>query len=112
MASSWLSLVLLIASSVGVTAQQNAQFAEVRSFLDVWERCVVEKAKRYAKTPDAAEFIVRVATMACGDEKRATSEALTRAGQTTAVLVATLNVFEQDITQAAAVAVLEARSKP
>jgi hypothetical protein len=106
-----LTLPLVLALSAVAQAQQNPTPAYAQLFLDAWERCVSEKAKRYATSPDSTEFIVKVATRACDEQRNAMGAALARSGEPVAVQQTTLNSLEQQITQAAAEAILEARSK-
>jgi hypothetical protein len=69
------------------------------------------KSKTLFHVPDSTEFVVRVATRACDEQRKAMGTALARSGEPVAVQQATLNILEQQITQAVAEAILEAKSK-
>jgi hypothetical protein len=75
-----------------------------------YENCVVGHAKSFAGSPDSTENITRSALRSCASERHALSEALTRAGVSPAELAASLNAFDQQVSQTASSAIIEERA--
>jgi hypothetical protein len=105
----------MIIAAIVLVAMHEPSRAEVsleeKQFFSAYEQCVVGYATRFAGSPDSAEFIVRTAIGACIAEKRAFADAVHRVGKPSAgELVALLNVLDRQVSQAAAMAVLQART--
>jgi hypothetical protein len=75
-----------------------------------YESCVVGHAKGFAGSPDSTENIVKSAVTACAPARRALSEGLMAAGVSLTKLTSALDALDQQVSQAAAAAILEERA--
>ena len=104
------AIALVVSYSLGCAEISKSALVTTRPTLDAYRNCVVGRAKSFAGSPDSTESIIKSAMGACAAEKRALSEALGLAGVGSDELAAFMSTLDQQIFQAASLAVTEERA--
>ena len=77
-----------------------------------WRLCAMGAARKYAPSVDSAEFIAKIATAGCTEERSLVTEGMVRLEWTAVQILDGMKRLEAIVTESAAREVLEVRSIP
>jgi hypothetical protein len=104
----------MVAAIVAISFVCSAAFSQSGEQLamDHWRSCVLETARRYAKSSDPADIVARGALIACREREIAVDTALRQQQQDLSGRVDILEKIGKKLTDSAILTVLELRSGP
>jgi hypothetical protein len=105
------STAIALVLSCGVVSAEVSQTipAAAQPLFGAYRGCVVERARSFAGSADAAEVLIKNAMTACAAEKRALNDALV-AGRSAGDVAGLVASLDQQVFQAATTAVLDERA--